>query len=70
MKIKGKITKVDLGMGFWGIIDDSGNEWRPIAMPEQLKKEGKYVVVHAKKVADAPSVFMWGTPIRITQFET
>lgn len=70
MKIKGSIVKVALGMGFWGIVDDAGNEWRPISMPEQLKKEGKKVQVYAERVEDAPSIFMWGTPIKITQFET
>ena len=70
MKIIGKVIKVELGMGFWGIESEDGQEYRPILMSEQLKKEGKKVVIHAVKVEDAPSIFMWGTPIEITQFET
>ncbi len=70
MKIKGKVTKIDLGTGFWAIIGDDGHEWRPINMPEQLKVKDKRVIVHAKKAPDAPSIFMWGEPIVITEFET
>lgn len=70
MKIKGKVVRVELGTGFWGIEGDDGQEWRPISMPAQLKYVGKSIIVLAEKVEDAPSIFMWGTPIKITQFET
>ena len=70
MRITGKVVKVELGMGFWGIEGDDGQEYRPVLMPEQLKIVGEKIVIHAIKVEDAPSIFMWGTPIEITQFET
>ena len=40
-KIKGKVVFQNLSGGFWGVVDQSGNEWRPVNMPEQLKLEGK-----------------------------
>ena len=67
--ITGTITHVPLATGTWGIVDNQGNEWLPINMPEQLKKEGKKVTLTIKE-ADAMSVFMWGTPVRILSFHT
>ena len=69
-QIKGKVVFQQLGTGFWGIIDDKGNEWRPINMPDQLKYEGKKVEVLAKKEEESMSIFMWGTAIKIVSFET
>lgn len=69
MKITGKVVYQNIGTGFWGIVDGKGNEWRPVNMPEQLKYEGQQVTVDAKEV-DEMSVFMWGTPVKITSFQT
>ncbi len=70
LKIKGRVLFQNLGTGFWGIVDDEGKEWRPVNMPEQLKYEGKQVTVEAQVVDDDMSIFMWGTPVRITSFQT
>ena len=69
LKITGKARYQNLGTGFWGIIGKDGREWRPVNMPEQLKKEGKEVSVTIKEV-DEMSIFMWGTPVRILSFTT
>ncbi|MBK8564726.1 MAG: hypothetical protein IPN76_15680 [Saprospiraceae bacterium] len=68
-RILGTVKYLNLGTGFWGIVDEKGNEWRPINMPEQLKKEGKQVTITAHEV-DEMSVFMWGTPVEIVRFQT
>ena len=60
----------NLSGGFWGIIDEKGNEWRPVNMPEQLKVEGKQVEVTATETEEEVSIFMWGTPVRIISFHT
>ncbi len=67
--ITGKVTYQNLGTGFWGIIDSNGNEWRPVNMPEQLKRAGKKVTVRIKEVDDM-SIFMWGTAVRVLSFST
>jgi len=67
--IQGKVSYQNLGTGFWGIIGQDGQQWRPVNMPEQLKKEGRQVSLTAKEVDDI-SVFMWGTAIRILSFTT
>ena len=68
--IKGKVTYQNIGTGFWGIIDDSGNEWRVVNMPEQLKIDGKQVKVQAKKAKEEFSTFMWGEPVEVVAFST
>jgi hypothetical protein len=67
--IHGTVSFQHLGTGFWGIIDEHGREWRPVNMPEQLKKAGKSVDVTVKEV-DEMSIFMWGTPVEIVKFNT
>ena len=67
--ISGIITHLPLATGTFGIIDKKGNEWLPINMPEQLKREGKKVTVTIEE-ADVMSIFMWGTPVRILSFHT
>ncbi|WMX13506.1 MULTISPECIES: hypothetical protein [unclassified Aureispira] len=68
MKIKGTVTHQNLSGGFWGIIDENGNKWKPQEMPKALQKDGLKVVVEAKKVAGGISIFMWGTTIKILEF--
>lgn len=70
LQIKGKVVYQNLGTGFWGIIDNKGNEWRPVNMPDQLKYEGKKVNILAKKTEEGMSIFMWGEAIRIISFDT
>lgn len=68
--IKGKVVFQNLGTGFWGIVDQSGNEWRPVNMPEQIKKEGAEVSLQVKEVVEDFSIFMWGKPVKIVSFHT
>ncbi len=70
IKIKGKVVYQNIATGFWGIVDESGKEWRPVNMPEQLKSEGKTVTVEVKEVQEDMSVFMWGTAVKIVGFRT
>ena len=70
MKISGKVVYQNIGMGCWGIVADNGKEYRPVNMPEQLKTEGAKVTVTASKAKEEMSMFMWGTPIKISSFET
>lgn len=65
MKIKGKVQYQNLGMGFWGIIDAQGNQWRPVNLPEKLKKEGLEVSLNVKKIEEDFSIFMWGTAVKV-----
>ncbi len=70
MRITGIVRYQNIGPGFWGIIDKSGIEWRPIHMPEQLKYEGATVSIIGREVEEGMSIFMWGKAIQITSFST
>lgn len=67
--ILGTVKHLPLATGTFGIVDDRGNEWLPVNMPEQLKKDGKKVRVSIEET-DAMTLFMWGTPVRILSFST
>ncbi len=66
MTIKGTVKHQALSGGFWGIIDDKDNKWKPVKMPKALQKEGLKVEVQAEKAEGMMSIFMWGTNITIS----
>jgi len=68
MKIRGTVTHQNLSGGFWGIIDEDGNKWKPQEMPKKLQKEGLRLEIDAKKMIGGVSIFMWGTSIKILEF--
>lgn len=69
-KITGTVSYEQLGTGFWGITDSSGNQWRPVRMPDQLKVRGAKVSCTVRIIEDEVSIFMWGTPVEIIAFQT
>ncbi len=68
--INGVVSYQNIGMGFWGIIDSKGNEWRPVNMPEQLKENGAKVSIRIKEVDEGVSMFMWGKAVKVVGFHT
>lgn len=69
-RIKGTVRYQNIATGFWGIIDEQGNQWRPIEMPEQLKIEGKKVHLTINEIEEGFSIFMWGTAVELVTFHT
>lgn len=69
VKITGTVSYQSIETGFWAIIGDDGENWRPVPFPDQLKYEGKKVTVSAVVQEDSFSMIMWGTPITIIGFE-
>lgn len=67
--INGRVSYQSFEGGFWGIIAKDGQKWMILNMPEQLKFNNKAVEVTIEPI-DAMSMVMWGTPARITAFET
>ena len=67
--IEGTVQYINLEMGFWGIVQPDGTKWMIINMPEQIKYEGKKVLVQLESI-DAMSMAMWGTPAKIIRFQT
>ncbi|MGF1532135.1 MAG: hypothetical protein ACFCUI_00400 [Bernardetiaceae bacterium] len=69
MDIQGTVKYQHLATGFWGIIGDDGSQWRPVEMPEALQKEGLRVSLEAEAVEEMFSIFMWGEPIAIANYQ-
>jgi hypothetical protein len=67
--ITATIVFQELEGGFWGLIDQAGNQWLPINMPEQLKYAGKSTKVVIREV-DMMTTSMWGRPVKIISFST
>ena len=68
--VRGKVHYQQLGPGFWGIVGANGQNYRPVNMPNQLKHEGKTVLVKVVPAGDVVSIYMWGEAVRIVAFET
>ena len=68
--IKGKVSYQQIGPGFWAIIGQDGHQYRPVNFPNQLKYDGKEVVVKMVPADEEMSVFMWGDAVEIVAFET
>jgi hypothetical protein len=69
-KVQGKVKYLDFEGGFWGIVGDDGKEYRPVAMPEQLKHDGEAIEVTVRSVDEGMSIHMWGEPVKIVAFHT
>lgn len=69
-KVSATVTYIPQSGGFWGLVGEQGEEWRPISMPEQLKYNGKQVQVVLEETEDDFSIYMWGTPVNIVSFQT
>lgn len=67
--IQGIVTYQNIETGFWGIIEDNGDKWLIINMPEQLKYDQVRVNLTIEPI-DAMSMAMWGTPAKVISFET
>lgn len=70
LKLKGTVEYMNLATGFWAIIGDDGEKYRPVQMPDQLKIIGKKVIVRIKPIQEEFSMMMWGNPVKIVSFET
>lgn len=69
-EVTGKVVYQNLEGGFWGIIDEQGNQYLPVNMPEQLKYKDRTVSVVIQPIEDGAGAAMWGRPVRIVSFTT
>jgi hypothetical protein len=70
IKVSGEIQFINLATGFWALVSDTGEKYRPVNMPDQLKISGKKVTCKIRPSNEEFSMMMWGTPVKIIQFET
>ena len=69
-KINGTVEFINLATGFWAIVGENGEKYRPVNMPDQLKINGKKVTVRIKPITEEFSMMMWGEPVKVISFET
>lgn len=71
MKLVVNIVKLEIGFNEWGLISTEDNEkYYPINFPEQLKMEGKEIVILVRERSDVMTSIAWGKPIEIISFPT
>ena len=59
----------DLGLGFWGMIDEQGGHWLPHACPYALQQEGLRIKAEVQVLKGGMSAMMWGKAVKILNFE-
>lgn len=68
-RVKYQMKFVDLEGGFWGMVDEEGNQFMPMHVHEQLKCEGETFIMSIEPL-DVMGMMMWGTPVNIISFTT
>lgn len=70
IRIQGRVEFINLATGFWAILGDDGEKYRPVHMPDQLKIEGKKITCRIKLIDEEFSIMMWGKPVKLVSYET
>ena len=68
--INGTIKYLKFEGGFYGIIGDDGNHYKPIKLAEEFKKDGLKVRIEARERKGIISIHMWGKNVEILKIET
>lgn len=65
MKITGTVVHNDLEGGFWGILGDDNQKYRPVEeLPAAVRKDGLRVEADLEP-ASVLSFAMWGKSVRV-----
>lgn len=63
--IQGKVKKIDLGTGFYGIVTDKGKEYLPVNLSPSLQTDGLAVTLKVVAVEETMNMYMWGETVKI-----
>lgn len=67
--LTGKIQKVDIEGGFFGIIGDDGQKYDPVNLKDVFKKDGLAVKFTVQEKPGTVSFRMWGKIVEVTSME-
>ncbi len=67
--IIGTIRRVRLQGEFWGIIDDRGNRFDPVNLPDRFKQDGLRVKFNMRELWDKSLFNLWGVLVRIIEIK-
>lgn len=65
----GRVVRVDIEGGFWGVITDSGTKFDPAKLPQELQQDGLAVTGRARLLKDVMTFRMWGQPVEILEIQ-
>lgn len=65
----GTVRYIYIEGGFYGIEDDSGQNYDPIDLPDEFKIDGLRVRYNYVPRFDMTSVHMWGTMIQVIDMQ-
>jgi len=67
--ITGKIQRVNLEGGFFGIAGDDGQKYDPINLKDEFKKDGLAVKFTVKEKTGMVGIHMWGKIVEVVSME-
>lgn len=67
LSFTGRVEKVDLEGGFFGIITDDGRKLDPGGLPASVQRHGQRVQGKARVLTDVMTIRMWGTAVEILE---
>ncbi|MEM6630670.1 MAG: hypothetical protein AAF694_13405 [Bacteroidota bacterium] len=69
MEFSGKVVRIPVSGGSWGIEGDDGQQYRPVnGIPKKYQTAGARVRVRAEAV-QGMDIFMWGRQISISSIQ-
>ena len=70
MQITGKIVKVELSGGFWGIEGDDGQKYQPSgSLPKKFQRNGMKIKANIQP-SNEFTIFMWGRSVKVSHIES
>lgn len=70
MRITGTVVHESLEGGFWGIVGDDGQQYKPVDdLPPEVRTDGCRVAATVEPV-QIFSFAMWGQNVRVSDVET
>jgi hypothetical protein len=66
-EIVGVLRRLEMEGGFWGIIADDGQHYRPVGLEDKLEdlRDGRRIAVRGEVQKGGMGIFMWGRALSI-----
>jgi hypothetical protein len=68
-QFEGKVTRVDLEGGFYGLLDLQGNRYDPDRLPAEFRIDGLKVKAWLEPLPQAIGFHMWGKKVHLISIE-
>ncbi len=68
-RFRGKVVRVEIEDGFYGIVSSDGGHYDPVNLPEEYKRDGIEVRGVARPAENALGFHMWGMLVEIISIQ-